>query len=383
MKKRLMSLLVVSMILAFAAGCASNDPPKQEEENPATVQEEEMEEMDAEPEPEAVAEQTDKTQDNTKEKLEECFALIGKDDAAAAELLGGGEENIAANGVTKIGRVYSAELFGEEIEVGTLYDENNCVCVVTMQLKGQDASVYTEQLKKIYGEPDEAEDTPSETGSTWKAWNIDDVQLKLYQGYGLSSLEITKIPEMSGEEAAAVDSLFTGWLPQGVKQVLAETEPNELLRQAIIDYYEIPEEFWEQTKYYYNYVDLNGDGTDEIFAVIMGSYTSGSGGDSALWCLEYEGEVKIMQAFTLVNTPIIVTKEALNGREYGAKGLILQRSGGGAETEIVQLSCSDGVYTNVADAPVLENIEDIQGTAIICNDLIKDMESGNFLTLAD
>lgn len=61
----------------------------------------------------------------------------------------------------------------------------------------------------------------------------------------------------------------------------------------------------------------------------------------------------------------------------------MQRSGGGAETEIVQLTCSDGVYTNVADAPVLENIEDIQGTAIICNNLLSDMESGNFLTLAD
>lgn len=383
MKKRWMSLLVVTMFLVLAAGCASDDPSAQGEENQAAMQGEEPEDADAERGSTPVAEQVDNAQDNTREKLEECFALIGKEDAAAAEFLGGGEENIAANGVTKIGRIYSAELFGEEIEVGTLYDENNCVCVVTMQLKGQDASVYTGQLKKIYGEPDEAEETPSETGSTWKAWNIDDVQLKLYQGYGLSSLEITKIPEMSGEKTAAADSLFTGWLPQGVEQVLAETEPNELLRQAIIDYYEIPEEFWEQTKYYYNYVDLNGDGTDEIFAVIMGSYTSGSGGDSALWCREYEGEIKIMQAFTLVNTPVIVTKEALNGREYGAKGLILQRRGGGAETEIVQLSCSDGVYTNVADAPAIENIEGIQGTAIICNDLIEDMESGNFLTLAD
>lgn len=36
-----------------------------------------------------------------------------------------------------------------------------------------------------------------------------------------------------------------------------------------------------------------------------------------------------------------------------------------------------------ADASVIEDIEDIQGTAIICNNLIEDMESGNFLTLAD
>lgn len=284
--------------------------------------------------------------------------------------------------MTKIGRIYSVKLFGEETEVGSLYDENNCVYTVTMQLKNPDASVYAEQLQKIYGEPI-TDDTPSETGATWKSWNIGDIQLRLYQEYELTSLEITKIPETSEADDFDTDSLFTGWLPQNVEQIMSETEPNELLKQTIIDYYEIPEEFLEQTKYYYNYVDLNSDGTEEIFAVVIGSYTSGTGGNSALWCCEYEGTMQIYQAFTLVNTPIIITEEATNGQEYGAKGLIMQRSGGGAETEIVQLSCSDGVYTNVADAQVIENIENIKGTAIICNNLIKDMENGSFLTLAD
>lgn len=195
--------------------------------------------------------------------------------------------------------------------------------------------------------------------------------------------EITKIPEISEADDFDTESLFTGWLPQNVEQIMSESEPNELLKQAIIDYYEIPKEFWEQTKYYYNHVDLNGDGTEEIFAVVIGSYTSGSGGDSALWCCEYEGKMQIYQAFTLVKTPVIVTKEAVNGQEYGAKGLIMQRSGGGAEAEIIQLTCTDGVYTNVADAPMINNLDEMEGTAIICNNLIKDMENGSFLTLAD
>lgn len=377
MLKRVMSALFVFLFLISATGCGADEPTQQAQEPPAIEQEE------TETEPAVIADQTDEPQDGTEEKLKECFALIGKDDTAAAELLGGGQENIAADGVTKIGRIYSAELFGEEVEIGTLYDENDCVYAVTMQLKNPDASVYAKQLEEIYGEAAAADDTPSETGSTWKKWNIDGIELCLYQGYELSTLEITGTQEAGGEAADDTEALFTGWLPQGVEQVLSETEPYELLRQAIIDYYEIPEEFWEQTKYYYNYVDLNGDGTEEIFAVVMGSYTSGTGGDSALWCREYEGEMKIMQAFTLVNTPVIVTKEALNGREYGARGLILRRMGGGVETEIVQLTCSDGVYTDVADAPALDNIKDVQGTAIICNNLIKDMENGNLLTLAD
>lgn len=379
MKKKFVSVLLTSMLFASAAGCASNSPAPQTEEAPIIIQEENT--MDIEPLSTDNPEQTATLQDDTKGNLEECFTLIGKDDTEAAKLLGGGKENIAGDGVTKVGRIYSVKLFGEETEAGSLYDENNCVYMITMQLKNPDASVYAKQLKALYGEP-ERSDTPSEAGSTWESWNIGDIQLRLYQGYELVSLEIMKIPEMNEADNFDTGSLFTGWLPQGVEQVMAETKPNELLRQTIIDYYEIPEEYWEQTKYYYNYVDLNGDGTDEIFAVIMGSYTSGTGGDSALWCREYEGKIQIYQAFTLVNTPVIVTKEAVNGEEYGAKALIMQRRGE-TEPEIVQLICTDGVYTNVADAQILEELNGIEGTAIICNNLIEDMENGSYLTLAE
>lgn len=170
------------------------------------------------------------------------------------------------------------------------------------------------------------------------------------------------------EPAGDTENTFTGWLPAGVEQVKAETEANPELEQAIIDYYEIPEESWEATKYYYNYVDLNGDGTEEILAVVMGPYVSGTGGSSMLWVLPY-ADMAVNQAFTLINTPIIVTKEATNGQEYGTRGLIVQRSGGGAETEFVLLTCNDGVYKEVNDGEVLESLEDVEGTAIICNDL--------------
>ena len=183
------------------------------------------------------------------------------------------------------------------------------------------------------------------------------------------------------EPAGGTENTFTGWLPAGVEQVMAETEANPELEQAIIDYYEIPEESWEATKYYYNYVDLNGDGTEEILAVVMGPYTSGTGGSSVLWVLPY-ADMAVNQSLTLINTPIIVTKDAVNGKEFGARGLIVQRSGGGAETEFVLLTCDDGVYKEVNDGEVLESPEGVEGTAIICNDLLTDMESGNYLTLA-
>ena len=72
------------------------------------------------------------------------------------------------------------------------------------------------------------------------------------------------------------------WLPQGVKQLPSEKEPNEMVRTALIDTYQIPEDEWDMTRYYYNYVDLNEDGSDEIFALAVGPYVSGSGGSCAL-----------------------------------------------------------------------------------------------------
>ena len=73
---------------------------------------------------------------------------------------------------------------------------------------------------------------------------------------------------------------------------------------------------------YYNYVDLNGDGSNEIFAVAVGPYTSGSGGDSGMWLIPYAG-MTVSQAFTLIRTPIIVSDTTTNG----AHEPILQRSG--------------------------------------------------------
>ncbi|MBU9746032.1 hypothetical protein KTH81_19615 [Lachnospiraceae bacterium ASD3451] len=184
------------------------------------------------------------------------------------------------------------------------------------------------------------------------------------------------------DEPEAADQMdtasgFMDWLPKGVTKVMSETKPNDQVKAAIIKYYEIPEEEWGETRYYYNYVDLNEDNKDEIFVFVMGNYVSGSGGSSALLLNGEDGSIE--QAFTLVNTPVIVTDEKVNGN----RSLILQRSGGGAACENVILTYKKGVYTNVADAEAIGSIDDVKGTAIICNDLAADIENQNYLTLQD
>lgn len=191
------------------------------------------------------------------------------------------------------------------------------------------------------------------------------------------------VTEMPVEGEGIEQNAFTGKLPEGVYAQASETEPLPALAKVIIQQYEIPEEEWENTRYYYNYVDLNGDGTDEIFAVVVGAYTSGTGGDSALWVLP-NADMAVQQTFTLVRSPIIITDEATNGEEFGARGLVMECSGGGGgKAEYVMLTCTDGQYIAANDAQPVEDYEALTGTAIICNDFVADQESGNYLTLAN
>lgn len=170
-------------------------------------------------------------------------------------------------------------------------------------------------------------------------------------------------------DAADVDMVS---LPEGIIGLKAENKPNKELQQLIIEYYDIPEDFYETTRYYYNYVDLNGDGSNEIFVVVMGPYTSGTGGSSALWVVESAGKLHVNQDFTLVNTPVIVSDTVTNG----VKELIIPYYGGGAESQYSILACSDGFYPRVADGKMVDSLEGVTGTGIIANDIIKEIEAG-------
>lgn len=225
MKKKLLLVAITSLILVFVAGCDSDTSATQAQTDSAeTIVDNTTAEADASLKKSSVA------TDVTKENLEECLSIMGKDDESAASLLGGGKENIAADGATLIGRTYTVRLFGEEAEVATMYDENGCVSIITVELKNPDASVYSEKLKELYGEPTEINDIQSEGGATWESWNIEELQIRLYQQYELSTLEITAMPDANGTETSDEDDIFTGWLPDSVTQ----------------------------TKNVYNYVDCNG-----------------------------------------------------------------------------------------------------------------------------
>ena len=62
------------------------------------------------------------------------------------------KENIAADGETLIGCIYSAELFGEETEPSTVYDAEGKVSSVSIYLAGAEAGPYAERLTERIGE---------------------------------------------------------------------------------------------------------------------------------------------------------------------------------------------------------------------------------------
>lgn len=97
---------------------------------------------------------------DTKAVLDECMKLIGMEDAEATEMLGGGEENIAVDGSTLIGRIYKGNIFDEDMEISTVYDGIGLVCSVSAMLSNPHAAVYAEGLMEIYGEPNAGNNTP-------------------------------------------------------------------------------------------------------------------------------------------------------------------------------------------------------------------------------
>lgn len=147
--------------------------------------------------------------------------------------------------------------------------------------------------------------------------------------------------------------------------------PNQELASAISKYMDFDEEANKATRYYYNYVDLNDDGKDEAIVLLVGMYTSGSGGSTAL-IMEKDDEWTVKQELTLINPPIIVSDHMTDGW----KNLIVYKSGGGATASYVILKHINEEYTTVNDGVVIDNLDGITGVAIINDDLAKDIQEG-------
>jgi hypothetical protein len=307
--------------------------------------------------------------------LETSLALLGQTHEDSDAFFESNEELYSADGNYLIGRNYPVVAFGIDTNLYTSLNTEGIINSISVHLGENNFEEMEAALVKELGQATEINDTPSESGATYAKWCVEDFYVYLYKGYGTIDLQlIMPDPILSSQ----VDAQLVNELPNTIMPVLGESQPYPLLQQFIIDTYGIPEEYYAKTKYYYNFVDFNGDGRNEIFAVVMGPYTSGTGGSSALIAYEFENEIREVTTLTLIHTPLIISDSTTKGM----KDIIALRSGGGADQAWVQLtSTGEGHYCSINDGKVLDTLEGIKGQAIIANDIIYDIDHALFMTL--
>jgi heat shock protein HslJ len=122
------------------------------------------------------------------------------------------------------------------------------------------------------------------------------------------------------------------WEPRvGQAEVPVETEPDAELEAAIRgaehDYTPEMVDIGDQkARYLYSRVDLDGDGTDEVFVYLLGPFFCGTGGCDLLLFTGGEMGYNLVNTFPISRVPVIVSPE----RTAGWSNLIRLESGGGA-----------------------------------------------------
>lgn len=92
---------------------------------------------------------------------------------------------------------------------------------------------------------------------------------------------------------------------------------------------------------------------------------------------QMDGGYELIQSFTLVRNPVIVSANRTNGWD----DLIVELSGGGAEATKVKLQFNGKTYPNIPDGVELAKSEKFQGTEILYNDDTESTEQGTGLYL--
>jgi hypothetical protein len=160
----------------------------------------------------------------------------------------------------------------------------------------------------------------------------------------------------------------------------AEEEPYPELAAFLVDYYEIPEEYATQTRYYYNYADLNEDGTEEVVAVVVGDYTEIDIGDPALiLAAEADGSFTVLTAFEGIHTPVMISEACTQGWH----DIIYQYYGKGFEVGYLVWQYADGVGYQCQIDELEEEMPSVSGVQILSNNLIDDMDCGRYQMLVE
>lgn len=105
-------------------------------------------------------------------------------------------------------------------------------------------------------------------------------------------------------------------LPEGFEGTEGETDAHGDLEQVIAKHLNIEEKNYKDFRYYYNYVDLNGDSKNEILAMVLGENLNDQGGNRLLWIDASDSKLSedsILQEFQGVSAPVYISNHMTEG----------------------------------------------------------------------
>lgn len=156
--------------------------------------------------------------------------------------------------------------------------------------------------------------------------------------------EDTETETIMGTEEDTTNQLQLGnavEIPEGWDGEAAETDAHGQLERVIAEYCGVAETDYANVRYYYNYVDLNGDSKNEILAFVIGNEVAGIDGTMLLWIDDSEnGNItkdSVKQSFKKVGTPVYIS----NHMTEGYRDLILADDSAMAAAKVETTSNAD------------------------------------------
>lgn len=163
-----------------------------------------------------------------------------------------------------------------------------------------------------------------------------------------------------------------------IRGYYSETAAYPVLESEIIDELDLENMDMTKTRYYYNYVDLDGDNIDEIVVQLNGEYNTTEDGDTLLIVKQTnttndnqdDDGFDIIAQFTAFANPVIVSDNTTNGY----RDLIFMNPKSNPTTYSKVTYGKDG-YGKLSDAKTVKNLDNITGVALLCNDIASDTQN--------
>lgn len=169
-------------------------------------------------------------------------------------------------------------------------------------------------------------------------------------------------------------------IPEGWDGQEAETDAHGQLERVIAEYCGVAETDYANVRYYYNYVDLNGDSKNEILAFVIGNEVKGIDGTMLLWIDDSEnGNItkdSVKQSFKKVGTPVYIS----NHMTEGYRDLILADDSAMAAAKVETTGNADANAVGEPASDTGANAAD--GTAANARSVDSDTTQGNAIKQA-